>query len=248
MTAKLYKCSSTISQIKTNDWFSTEQEGCRHILFQFILYLWTGYGRLASNGNMPKSLMQVMVPVVSQSRCKNFYGSSIHDSMICAGLDAGDKDSCQGDSGGPMVCEYNGKYFLEGVVPWGHECADPRKYGVYARVRYLSQWVNQMMNSYWKENHEYKIANGKWQTKRDFIFINFFLSLLSAGRILLISFFVFSWSSRKDGICKKCACADGDVNFMNESHLLLSFEIKYRDNKHHNTVPISQTHSKSTSL
>merc|ERR1712117_279178 len=26
------------------------------------------------------------------------------DSMICAGLDAGGKDSCQGDSGGPFMC------------------------------------------------------------------------------------------------------------------------------------------------
>ncbi|KAK2570101.1 CUB and peptidase domain-containing protein 1 [Acropora cervicornis] len=108
----------------------------------------TGFGRLSSGGQSPKVLMQVKVPVVSQSRCKSSYGSSIHDSMICAGLDAGGKDSCQGDSGGPMVCEYNGKYFLEGVVSWGHGCAAPRKYGVYARVRYLRDWISRVMNNY----------------------------------------------------------------------------------------------------
>ena len=95
---------------------------------------------------MPSALMQVNVPVVSESSCRKAYGSSIHDSMVCAGLDEGGKDSCQGDSGGPMVCEDNGKFFLEGVVSWGYGCAVPGKYGVYARVRYLRQWIADTMD------------------------------------------------------------------------------------------------------
>ena len=87
-------------------------------------------------------LMQVSVPIVSEAKCKKAYGSSIHTSMVCAGLDRGGKDSCQGDSGGPMVCEHNGKFFLEGVVSWGSGCASPGKYGVYARVRYLKNWID----------------------------------------------------------------------------------------------------------
>jgi len=79
---------------------------------------------------MPSALMQVSVPVVSQASCKNAYESRIHDSMNCAGLAEGGKDSCQGDSGGPMVCEDNGKFFLEGVVSWGIGCARPGYYGV----------------------------------------------------------------------------------------------------------------------
>ncbi|CAH3180407.1 unnamed protein product, partial [Porites lobata] len=107
----------------------------------------TGFGRLASGGAMPTALMQVSVPVVSEASCRQAYGSSIHDSMVCAGLKEGGKDSCQGDSGGPMVCEQNGKFFLEGVVSWGVGCASPGKYGVYSNVRYLKQWIDSTMNS-----------------------------------------------------------------------------------------------------
>ncbi|XP_068716593.1 transmembrane protease serine 9-like isoform X3 [Montipora foliosa] len=108
----------------------------------------TGFGTLSSGGSLAKVLMQVSVPIVSQPTCKRAYGSSIHDSMVCAGLAKGGKDSCQGDSGGPMVCEQNGKYFLEGVVSWGSGCASPGKYGVYSRVRYLKEWVDKKMTSF----------------------------------------------------------------------------------------------------
>ena len=97
---------------------------------------------------MSKVLMQVSVPIVSEAKCKKAYGSSIHTSMVCAGLDRGGKDSCQGDSGGPMVCEHNGKFFLEGVVSWGSGCASPGKYGVYARVRYLKNWIDGKINRF----------------------------------------------------------------------------------------------------
>ena len=80
--------------------------------------------------------------------CKNGYGSSnIHESMICAGLDAVGVDACQGDSGGPMVCEFGGKWFLEGVTGCGHGCAAAGKYGVYANIRYLKVWVENKLSS-----------------------------------------------------------------------------------------------------
>ena len=91
--------------------------------------------------------MQVALPLVSKDRCSKSYGRGrIHDSMLCAGQDRGGIDSCQGDSGGPMVCEFNGRWYLEGVVSWGVGCAKPKYFGVYAHVRYLKAWVLEKMN------------------------------------------------------------------------------------------------------
>ena len=108
----------------------------------------TGWGTLASGGSQPLYLQEASVPIVSDTKCKASYGSNkIHDSMICAGLDAGGVDACQGDSGGPMVCEFGGKWYLEEATSWGYGCAAPNYYGIYAKVRYLKSWVVNKMNS-----------------------------------------------------------------------------------------------------
>ena len=108
----------------------------------------TGWGTLSSGGYQPDYLQEASVPIVSAEQCKASYGSSkIHESMICAGLDAGGVDACQGDSGGPMVCEFGGKWYLEGATSWGYGCAAPNYYGVYANVRNLKSWVEDTMNS-----------------------------------------------------------------------------------------------------
>lgn len=121
----------------------------RILFFCFLIFfLFSGFGTLSSGGSLAQVLMQVSVPIVTESTCKRAYGSSIHDSMVCAGLARGGKDSCQGDSGGPLVCEANGRFFLEGVVSWGSGCASPGKYGVYSRVRYLRNWVDSKISSF----------------------------------------------------------------------------------------------------
>lgn len=101
----------------------------------------TGWGTLSSGGSQPNQLMQVSVPVVSRQQCDGAYPQKIHDSMVCAGFAKGGKDSCQGDSGGPMVCETGGRYYLQGVTSWGYGCAAPGKYGVYAKITYLLNWI-----------------------------------------------------------------------------------------------------------
>ena len=89
--------------------------------------------------------MQASLPIVSEQQCKNAYPGEIDDSMLCAGLDEGGIDTCKGDSGGPLVCEFKGTWYLEGVTRWGHGCAKPGKYGVYANVRALRSWLSTNM-------------------------------------------------------------------------------------------------------
>lgn len=97
---------------------------------------------------LPNMLQKVMVPLVSQTACndKSAYNGDITDTMICAGLKQGGKDSCQGDSGGPLVTiDENGKHTLIGVVSWGEGCARPNKYGVYSKVNAAIDWIKAKM-------------------------------------------------------------------------------------------------------
>jgi len=102
----------------------------------------SGWGTTSEGGSLAKVLMKVDVPVVSDDDCRGSYGQSeIADSMICAGLDAGGKDSCQGDSGGPFMCGNQ----LSGVVSWGYGCAEAGYPGVYTQTSYFISWLNSHM-------------------------------------------------------------------------------------------------------
>lgn len=92
----------------------------------------TGWGTLSSGGASPTNLRKVNVPMVSRANCndRNSYNGQITSRMLCAGYDAGGRDSCQGDSGGPLA---RGNV-LTGIVSWGSGCGVRNKHGVYTRV------------------------------------------------------------------------------------------------------------------
>ena len=102
----------------------------------------SGWGTTSEGGSTPDVLMHVKVPIVSDAECRDAYGQSeIEDSMLCAGVPEGGKDSCQGDSGGPLACEDTGSRYLAGVVSWGYGCARPNYPGVYTEVSYFVDWI-----------------------------------------------------------------------------------------------------------
>jgi len=102
-----------------------------------------GWGDVKStccNGN----LKQVMVPILDNAVCNraDWYNNRVTDSMICAGYEEGGHDACQGDSGGGFYCYANGKWEVQGVVSWGWGCAEYHHPGIYAKVHYLKNWID----------------------------------------------------------------------------------------------------------
>ncbi|TVQ93936.1 MAG: T9SS C-terminal target domain-containing protein [Bacteroidetes bacterium] len=100
----------------------------------------SGWGALSFGGPSPNILQAVEVPIVGGSA--SYPPAWITSDMILAG--ASGQDACQGDSGGPLVVpDDNGWYKVAGVVSWGVDCGAPGYPGVYARVSYFEEWLNE---------------------------------------------------------------------------------------------------------
>ena len=110
----------------------------------------TGYGRTQEDGSASRTLRAAALPIVSRRACREAYGSSISAGEVCAGWSAGGRGICQGDSGGPLVVEGlgAGQYLLAGVVSASAGCAQPRRYGVFARVSHYMPWVLQTIRNH----------------------------------------------------------------------------------------------------
>jgi len=104
-----------------------------------------GWGTMAEGKfSLPDKLLQVSVPVVTDSTCKRYYPEDVDlNLMFCAGYERGGKDSCQGDSGGPLVFKTTTGWTLRGVVSFGDGCARAGKPGVYTRVSHYRNWIDE---------------------------------------------------------------------------------------------------------
>jgi trypsin len=94
----------------------------------------TGWGSLSFMGPFPDQLREIQIGMLGSSGC-GAYGASFDPTlMVCAGVQAGGKDSCQGDSGGPLVVPKGSKFRLVGDTSFGNQCALPNFPGIYGRV------------------------------------------------------------------------------------------------------------------
>jgi len=105
-----------------------------------------GWGKLGEGGQPADVLMDVIVPIIPQKKCRRetrYRASEITENMICAGYDAGVLDACQGDSGGPMVWKgESDEYYTQiGIVSWGQGCARSGYPGVYTRLGRYRDWI-----------------------------------------------------------------------------------------------------------
>lgn len=108
-----------------------------------------GWGTVDADGGGDSSplLRQVKVPVRTNSSCSlKYFDDYKKDSQLCAGVTDvnAEKDSCQGDSGGPYFMYDTDKksYYQVGIVSYGIKCAGD---GVYTRVSYYEDWINDTM-------------------------------------------------------------------------------------------------------
>lgn len=115
----------------------------------------SGWGRTRTSP-VSRRLKELTVPVVRRVDCndENSYDDQITQRMVCAGFRNGMLDSCNGDSGGPLTVRLDipspipsdpptRVTRLMGLVSWGEGCALREKYGVYARLIRMSDFLAQ---------------------------------------------------------------------------------------------------------
>ncbi|XP_022047301.2 complement factor D [Acanthochromis polyacanthus] len=112
-----------------------------------------GWGSLDNLGSRPDKLKEVVVEVVSPTRCRrsDYFGRKFTSNMMCAHKVCPDpcdqphkkEDSCDGDSGGPLL--YNG--VAVGITSnGGKKCSQLRKPGIYTIISRYTEWIDRTMN------------------------------------------------------------------------------------------------------
>jgi secreted trypsin-like serine protease len=103
--------------------------------------------------NFPERMHQVNINVVDAAACESSYSAAgsqfLPDTMLCAGVGQGGKDSCYGDSGGPLViAAQDGQGYVQiGIVSWGRQCGHPEFPGVYTRISSYFEWIHSAMGT-----------------------------------------------------------------------------------------------------
>jgi len=102
----------------------------------------TGWGTLFSGGSVSGKHMEVSMPILTDTACKQKFGTNLDPAtQVCAGIKGASLDTCQGDSGGPLVVKHaDGDWYLIGLTSWGIGCGDG---GVYCRVSAYRDWIEQ---------------------------------------------------------------------------------------------------------
>ncbi|XP_078659246.1 uncharacterized protein LOC144904280 isoform X3 [Branchiostoma floridae x Branchiostoma belcheri] len=102
----------------------------------------SGWGRVVEGGPYSNVLKKVLIPRVSQGRCRKAHPQyDVTRNMFCAGRPGGGEDACDGDSGGPFTVYDEDREYLLGVVSWGDGCALAGKFGVYTRLHKFFTWI-----------------------------------------------------------------------------------------------------------
>ncbi|XP_075977379.1 uncharacterized protein LOC142977386 [Anticarsia gemmatalis] len=103
----------------------------------------SGFGLTGDNVQITanQSLRWVVLPVIANNVCRNFFGSYVQSSNICTS-GANGRSTCRGDSGGPLVVNRNGNAILIGLTSFGSDrgCTIGAP-AVSARVTSFNSWI-----------------------------------------------------------------------------------------------------------
>jgi trypsin len=103
-----------------------------------------GWGATSETGPQSDVLRAVSgMELWSLDACEKALEMSVHETMICAGGQAG-RDACQGDSGGPLWIDNTD--LLVGCVSWGIGCARAGLPGVYSFVPAAEAFVREYVD------------------------------------------------------------------------------------------------------
>ncbi|PNJ41805.1 KLK11 isoform 6, partial [Pongo abelii] len=94
----------------------------------------SGWGSTSSPQlRLPHTLRCANITIIEHQKCENAYPGNITDTMVCASVQEGGKDSCQS---------------LQGIISWGQDpCAITRKPGVYTKVCKYVDWIQETMKN-----------------------------------------------------------------------------------------------------
>ncbi|KAG8224095.1 hypothetical protein J437_LFUL001789 [Ladona fulva] len=123
----------------------------------------SGWGRLGPFDDPTPFLQKGFLNIYDSSECNktfeleirttNLLQKGIHDSQVCAGRIEGGVDTCQGDSGGPLQSHgHEGSCLIVvvGVTSFGKICGQKNNLGVYTRVTYYLDWIEEIV---WKHRN-----------------------------------------------------------------------------------------------
>lgn len=127
--------------------YATSQDEASGLTDEGVLSIISGWGTLSEGGSSPDILYAADIPIVSNETANSLdYNGLVTETMLAAGdIVNGGIDACQGDSGGPLVVpnKAGNGYVLAGVTSWGFGCANPSSPGLYARVAFFADWIEE---------------------------------------------------------------------------------------------------------